>query len=244
MGESMEDYKEELQQSYKKLEESDVDSGKVETEEEAEHNMTWNRLKELKDTKESIKVKVNAMVNGGLTAYVENVRGFIPASQLSLEYVENLDEYLGKTLDVRVITADPNKNKLVLSAKAILKEAADKKKQEKIDSLMPGTVMEGTVESLQPYGAFIDLGDGISGLLHISQISEKRLKTPGEVLKEGQSVTVRILKAENGKLSLTMKAVHDSSENKDGGVQDDDKLLKSKPLTTSLGDLLKNIKLE
>ena len=244
MGESMEDYKEELQQSYKKLEESDVDSGKVETEEEAEHNMTWNRLKELKDTKESIKVKVNAMVNGGLTAYVENVRGFIPASQLSLEYVENLDEYLGKTLDVRVITADPNKNKLVLSAKAILKEVADKKKQEKIDSLTPGTVMEGTVESLQPYGAFIDLGDGISGLLHISQISEKRLKTPGEVLKEGQSVTVRILKAENGKLSLTMKAVHDSSENKDGGVQDDYKLLKSKPLTTSLGDLLKNIKLE
>ncbi len=244
MGESMEDYKEELQQSYKKLEESDVDSGKVESEEEAEHNMTWNRLKELKDTKESIKVKVNAMVNGGLTAYVENVRGFIPASQLSLEYVENLDEYLGKTLDVRVITADPNKNKLVLSAKAILKEAADKKKQEKIDSLTPGTVMEGTVESLQPYGAFIDLGDGISGLLHISQISEKRLKTPGEVLKEGQSVTVRILKAENGKLSLTMKAVHDSSENKDGGVQDDYKLPKSKPLTTSLGDLLKNIKLE
>ncbi len=246
MSETMEDYREELNESLKKLDEADVVSGKVENEEQAETTMAWARLKEMKDNKETIQVKVGGMVNGGLIAYVENMRGFIPASQLSLEYVENLDEWLGKVLDVRVITVDPARKKLVLSAKAILKEAAEKEKEAMMASL-PGTVREGTVETIQPYGAFVNIGNGMTGLLHVSQISEKRIKTPDEVLKVGQEVTVKVLKTENGKISLSMKALNDKTA--DAGksyepAEPEYKLPKTKAVTTSLGDLLKGIKLD
>ncbi len=215
--------------------------GKVEDEETAEENMSWARVKEMYKARENISVKVGGMVNGGLIAYIENIRGFIPASQISMDFVENLDEWLGKDLEVRIITCDSARKKLVLSAKAILKEKEEEKKAEKLSAITVGTVLEGKVESIQPYGAFIDLGDGISGLLHVSQISEKRIQSPGEVLKIGDTVKVKVTKSEGGKLSLSAKAVA-----MDEKVQEEKEVFKmpsSAPVTTSLGDLLKDIKL-
>ncbi|MCR5627378.1 MAG: S1 RNA-binding domain-containing protein [Lachnospiraceae bacterium] len=240
MGYAMDDFKEELNASFQKLEDGDIMSGKVEGEENAENTLAWNRLKELKDSKETINVKVGGMVNGGLIAYVEEQRGFIPASQISMEFVDNLDEYLGKNLDVRVITVDKARKQLVLSAKVILKEELEAKKEAARDGIKVGDVKEGKVESLQSYGAFIDLGDGISGLLHISQIANKRLKHPGEVLKEGDTVRVKVIKTEDNKISLSMKALEET-----GGEETEERvdIPKSAPLTTSLGDLLKGIKL-
>ncbi len=245
MSETMEDLKEELDESLKKLDEGDVMDGKVENEETAEENMAWLHVRELYEKKENIKVKIGGMVNGGLIAYIENIRGFIPASQISTEFVENLDEWLGKTMEVRIITCNSARKKLVLSAKVILREKEEQEKAEKLSSITVGTVFEGTVETIQPYGAFVDLGDGISGLLHVSQISSKRIKTPDEVLKVGDKVKVKVTKAEEGKISLSMKAVAADEEAAEAAEVEKEvyKLPKSAPVTTSLGDLLKNIKL-
>ena len=241
MAETMDDYKEELNESLKKLEEEDVMSGKVENEETAEELEAWARVRELYRNREEIKVKIGGMVNGGLIAYIDNIRGFIPASQISMDFVENLDEWLGKSLTVRVITCDSARKKLVLSAKVILKEKVEKERQEKLSAITVGSVYEGTVESIQPYGAFVDLGNGISGLLHVSQISEKRIKSPEEVIKVGDKVKVKVTKAEEGKLSLSMKAV--AADEAAAEAEEVFELPKSAPVTTSLGDLLRGIKL-
>ncbi len=100
---------------------------------------------------------------------------------------------------------------------------------------------EGKVESIQPYGAFIDLGDGLSGLVHVSQISEKRIKSPDVVLKVGDTVKVKVIAVKDGKLSLSMKALNDVAAEE---IREEKVILpKSEELTTSLGDLFKNIKL-
>ncbi len=239
--ETMDDYKEELDESLKKLEDDNVMEGKVEDEESAEENMAWAHVKELQKTKEDVKVKVGGMVNGGLIAYIDNIRGFIPASQISLDFVENLEEWLGKSLTVRVITCDSARKKLVLSAKAILREKKEEEKEMKRSGITKGMVLEGKVETIQPYGAFIDLGDGVSGLLHVSQISEKRIKTPDEVLKVGDTVKVKVIKTEDKKISLSIKAVKADEEK--GEAEETFKLPETAPITTSLGDLLKDIKL-
>ncbi|MFR6589122.1 MAG: S1 RNA-binding domain-containing protein [Gallintestinimicrobium sp.] len=143
---------------------------------EAAETLGWDRLKQYQEEKTILKIKVSESVNQGVTAYVEGIRGFIPASQLALDY-GGYDGFVGKTLEVRVITVDSDRQKLVLSAKDVLKEKEAERLNHKISMIVPGTVVEGRVESLMPYGAFVDLGDGLSGLVHISQISQKRLKS-------------------------------------------------------------------
>ncbi len=180
-------------------------------------------------------------MNAGVIAYVEGLRGFIPASKLSLSYVENLEDFLNKEIQVRVITVDPEKKKLVLSAREILREKAAEARRNKISNVEIGLVTEGKVESIQPYGAFIDLGDGLSGLVHVSQISEKRIKSPDVVLKVGDTVKVKVIAVKDGKLSLSMKALNDVAAEE---IREEKVILpKSEELTTSLGDLFKNIKL-
>ena len=152
---------------------------------EANAVLAWDVLTGYLEEKKEIAVKVSEVVNAGVVAYLEGIRGFIPASHLSLSYVENLEEYKGKTLEVRVITVDREKEKLVLSAREVLREKAREEQDHKVAMLVPGTVMEGTVESLQTYGAFVDLKDGLSGLVHISQISQRRIKKPSEMIKLG-----------------------------------------------------------
>ena len=172
---------------------------------EANQVLSWEKLKAYQAEETVLSVRITGVVNAGVIAFVEGIRAFIPASQLSLNYVENLEEWNGKTVDAVVITVDEEKNKLVLSAKVVEK----KKKQEELSSkkarLVPGTVFEGTVESIMPYGAFINLGDGLSGLVHISRICQRRIKSPSEVLKEGEKVKVKLIDVKDGKLSLSMK---------------------------------------
>ena len=155
--------------------------------------------------------------------------------------MENLEDFLNKEIQVRVITVDPEKKKLVLSAREILREKAAEARRNKISNVEIGLVTEGKVESIQPYGAFIDLGDGLSGLVHVSQISEKRIKSPDVVLKVGDTVKVKVIAVKDGKLSLSMKALNDVAAEE---IREEKVVLpKSEELTTSLGDLFKNIKL-
>ena len=207
----------------------------------AADEMAWKKVAEYLENETVLDVKVGGVVNAGVIAYVEGLRGFIPASKLSLSYVENLEEFLNKELQVRVITVDPEKKKLVLSAREILREKAAEARRAKISNVEVGLVTEGKVESIQPYGAFIDLGDGLSGLVHVSQISEKRIKTPDAVLKVGDTVKVKVIAIKEGKLSLSMKALNDVAAEE---IREEKVILpKTEELTTSLGDSFKNIKL-
>ena len=203
--------------------------------------LAWKKAAEYLENETVLDVKIGGVVNAGVIAYVEGLRGFIPASKLSLSYVENLEDFLNKEIQVRVITVDPEKKKLVLSAREILREKAAEARRNKISNVEIGLVTEGKVESIQPYGAFIDLGDGLSGLLHVSQISEKRIKSPDVVLKVGDTVKVKVIAVKDGKLSLSMKALNDVAAEE---IREEKVILpKSEELTTSLGDLFKNIKL-
>ena len=209
---------------------------------EATDVLAWDRLKEMKASGEVIDVVVKGVVNSGVVAYVEGIRGFIPASKLALSYVEDTNDYLNKHLQVQVIDVDEDSKKLILSAKELLREKAEEERKNKISNIQPGFVTEGKVESLQPYGAFVDLGNGLSGLVHISQICEKRIKKPSEVLTVGDTVKVKVISVKDGKLSLSIKEASDlmakdveeeTFEIPDSGEQ----------ATTSLGSLFANIKL-
>ena len=210
---------------------------------EANEVLAWDVLTGYLEEKKAVTVKVNEVVNAGVVAYLEGIRGFIPASHLALSYVENLDEYKGKMLEVRVITVDQEKEKLVMSATEILREKEKEAHDHKVAMIVPGTVMEGTVESLQPYGAFVDLKDGLSGLVHISQISQRRIKKPSEVLKVGDKVKVKILNTNDGKISLSMKALEEMQVDEVEKV-DVKQYGNSESLGTSLGDLFAKLNIK
>ena len=204
---------------------------------EANAVLAWDVLESYRDEKKELEVKVSQVVNAGVVAYVEGIRGFIPASQLALSYVEDLEEYQGKKLTVRVMTVDRDKEKLVLSAKEILLEQEKEAHDHKVAMLVPGTILEGIVESLQPYGAFVDIKEGLTGLIHISQISQRRIKKPSEVLKVGDKVKVKVLNTNDGKISLSIKAVEEDQEAQELDEVDTAKLDSGESVGTSLGDL-------
>ena len=205
---------------------------------EASAVLAWDKLKEWMLSQENVTVKVTGITKGGVVAYLEGIRGFIPASRLSLEYVEEdqLESFVNQSLEVRVIAVEEEKKRLIMSAREILKEAADAERSKKISNVEVGLVTEGVVESLMPYGAFVNLGNGLSGLLHISQICQNRIKHPGVVLKEGQNVKVKIIAIKDGKLSLSMKALEDvaAKEIEEETIE----IPKAEEVTTSLGSLL------
>jgi len=203
--------------------------------------LAWDKLLQLKEAQTVLDVVVKGIVNAGVVAYVEGIRGFIPASKLSLNYVEDLNDFLNKPIQVQVLDIVPHDNKLILSARELLRAKADDERRQKISNVEVGLVTEGTVESIQPYGAFVNLGNGLSGLVHISQICEKRIKTPAEVIAVGDKVKVKVTAVKDGKLSLSMKALSDvtATEISEEVV----KLPDAEEVTTSLGDLFKNIKL-
>ena len=168
-AQTMESFETEINESLKNFKETDGDS-------------VWGLLEYYMEENKVLPVTVDGVVKGGLIAYVDGVRGFIPGSQLDMKYVEDLNSWLKKNIEVKIIELDFEKERLVLSRRAILVEKAAEEKKARINAITAGSVLEGKVETLKPYGAFIDLGDGISGLVHISQISQKRIKTPGEIL--------------------------------------------------------------
>ena len=209
---------------------------------EATDVLAWDKLKELKASGEVLDVVVKGVVNGGAVAYVEGVRGFIPASKLALNYVEDTNEYLNRHIQVQVIDVNKEDKKLILSAKEILREKAEEERKNKISNIQPGFVTEGIVESLQPYGAFVDLGNGVSGLVHISQICEKRIRKTSEVLTVGDKVKVKVTAVKDGKLSLSIKEATDMMAKE----VEEEKIeipQSGEEATTSLGSLFANIKL-
>ena len=199
----------------------------------------WNLVADYMEKGTVLSLKVEGVVNGGVIVMVEGLRGFVPASQLSLSYVENLEDYLLQDIEVQVIEADQANNRLVLSARDLLKAKQKAEKDSLLASVKVDSVLTGTVESLQNYGAFVRLENGLSGLIHISQISDKRIKAASDVLTVGQSVDVKVIGINNGKISLSMKALIEPEE----VVVEKVEIPKAEEIGTSLGDLFKNIKL-
>ena len=211
----------------------------------ASSERAWDRLTSLLSSKEPVTVKISAVTKSGVTTTLEGVRAFIPASKLSLGFVseDDLKDWVGKSVDVRVITAQKDGKKLVLSAKELLREQEAAQRKEAAALVKVGLVTEGTVETLKDYGAFINLGKGVTGLLHVSQISQKRIKTPSEVLKEGEKVKVKVIKVADGRISLSMKVLEDAAPAEEKEEKISFKLPKSEAIGTGLGDLLKGLKL-
>lgn len=201
----------------------------------------WNIVNDYLENGTVLHVTVEGVVNGGVIAMVEGIRGFIPASRLSLSYIEDLETYLLKEIDVKVIEADQANNRLILSAREILRAQEKKAKEDLLASVKIGSVLKGKVESLQSYGAFVRLENGLSGLVHISQISTQRIKTPDQVLKVDDEVDVKVIGIKEGKISLSMKALMEEKVEE----EPEEKVVipKAENIGTSLGDLFKNIKL-
>ncbi|MDO4869659.1 MAG: bifunctional 4-hydroxy-3-methylbut-2-enyl diphosphate reductase/30S ribosomal protein S1 [Bacillota bacterium] len=184
----------------------DVDGGILLSKKKLEISANWNEIVKALEDKTNLEVKVTRTVNGGVIAEYKEVSGFIPLSQLSDHYVENAEEFVGQTMEVKVSRVDQRRNRAVFSHKMFLAEEKEKLIAEIWEKLNEGDVVEGTVMRFTDYGAFVDIG-GIDGLLHISEISWGKLKHPQEVLSIGQKINVKVLSmnAEKGKISLGLK---------------------------------------
>lgn len=210
---------------------------------DARENEAWDKMEAALTDRTIFTVKVLTSVNGGVVAFLEEIRGFIPASQLALEYVEDVDSFVGETLEVVVITADRGKNRLVLSAKEVAKEKAAKEHEKKLNALQKGFVTEGVIERIESYGCFVNIGGGLTGLVHISQICNKFIKSPNEVVKLGQKVKVKVLDVADGKIRLSMKEAEDIAPE----VETEEEVsmeYHDEEATTSLAGLLSGIKLD
>ena len=220
---------------------NDGEGNMVLSKKEANAVLAWDILKKMMVERTVVKVKISEVVNAGAVAYLEGIRGFIPASRLSAEFVEDLKEWVGKTIEVTVITADEEERRLVLSGREPAREKKQAETNRKIEKCEVGAVMNGTVETIKPYGAFVALENGLTGLLHISQISTQRIKHPGAVLKEGQEVRVKILSTADNKISLSMKVLAEEAAEAESHSTYDYK--EEGQASTGLAALLKNIKL-
>ncbi|MGF9937832.1 30S ribosomal protein S1 [Bacillus anthracis] len=185
-----------------KLEENDL----VLSKRAVDAEKAWVELQEKFNSGHVFDVTVKDIVNGGLVVDL-GVRGFIPASLVEVHYVEDFTDYKGKTLAVKIVELDREKNRVILSHKAVVELELDSKKKEAISSLKEGDVVEGTVQRLTDFGAFVNVG-GVDGLVHISQISHERVEQPSEVLEQGQKVKVKVLSvdADTQRISLSIKA--------------------------------------
>ena len=210
---------------------------------EAKEEEGWTKMVQALEEHTIFTVKVLTSVNAGVVAFLEGIRGFIPASQLALEYVEDVDTFVGKTLEVVVITADTERKKLVLSAKEVAKERAAREHEKKLNALQKGFITEGVIDRIEPYGCFVNIGDGLTGLVHISQICNKFIKSPNEVVKLGQTVKVKVLDVDEGKIRLSMKEAEDIApeleEKEEVSMEYHDE-----EATTSLAGLLAGIKID
>lgn len=211
----------------------------------ADDILAWDKLETAKNDGVIEKVKVAEAVKGGVVTFLYGIRAFIPASQLALQYVEDPATFVGKELEVVITEVDREKKKLILSARNVLREKAAEDKKSRIGRLQKGIITTGTVEKITDFGAFVNIGEDLSGLVHISQISFKRIKSVKEVLKEGDTVTVKVMDVKDGKISLSIKAALEKEEEAVEDAVDDvaEEYSDGEGPTTSLGALLKGLKL-
>ncbi|MYL47501.1 30S ribosomal protein S1 [Virgibacillus halodenitrificans] len=170
-----------------------------------EADKAWEELERKYDNKEKFETEVKEVVKGGLVVDV-GVRGFIPASLVETYFVEDFSDYLNKTLEVKVADLDREQNRVILSHRAIAEEEKEEKKNEILNNLEEGQVLEGTVQRITSFGVFVDLG-GVDGLVHISQLAHEHVDNASDVVSEGDKISVEVLSVDrdNERISLSHK---------------------------------------
>ncbi|AZU63164.1 30S ribosomal protein S1 [Neobacillus mesonae] len=165
----------------------------------------WESLEQKFQSGEVVETEVKDVVKGGLVVDL-GVRGFVPASLVETYFVEDFSDYKGRNLTFKIVELDKDKNRLILSHRAVVEEEKGKQKQSRLGALEPGQVIDGTVQRITDFGAFVDIG-GIDGLVHISQLSHEHVDKPSDVVQEGQKVQVKILSVDrdNERISLSIK---------------------------------------
>lgn len=173
---------------------------------QVDSEQAWDDMQKHFEAQDVFEVTVADVVKGGVVADV-GVRAFIPASMVERHFVEDFSEYKGRTLRVKVKEIDRENNKLILSQKDVLEAEFEANKVRVMEGLTEGQELEGTVQRLTQFGAFVDVG-GVDGLVHVSELAWSHVEKPSDVVSEGQKVKVKVLKVDpaNGKISLSMKA--------------------------------------
>ena len=173
---------------------------------QADVQRAWNRIAQAFNENEVVSDTLNERVKGGMSVEVDGLRGFLPASQIELRAVPDLDDYIGKTLDMRVVKFNRRRDNIVLSRRILLEEAQDVKKTALLERIETGKLIKGIVKSIAPFGVFVDL-DGIDGLLHRSDMSWGKVNHPSEMLAIGDEVETLVIDVdqENERISLGLK---------------------------------------
>ncbi len=188
------------------LTKEDKDGRLILSKKRAQYERAWGDIEKIKEAEGVVRGPVIEVVKGGLILDI-GLRGFLPASLVELRRVRDLQPYVGRTLEAKIIELDKNRNNVVLSRRAWLEETQREQREEFLENLKPGEVRKGVVSSVVNFGAFVDLG-GMDGLIHVSELSWKHVDHPGSVVQVGDEVTVQVLDVDldRERISLSLKA--------------------------------------
>src|SRR5436190_635369 len=190
------------------LTKEDQDGRLILSKKRARFEKAWRRIEAAADSGEPVEGQVIEVVKGGLIIDL-GVRGFLPASLVDIRRVPHLDDYLGQKIECKVIELNRSRNNVVLSRRAVLEEERKEVRQQILDRLQPGLVVEGQITNIVDFGAFVEVLDGVEGLVHISELAPHHIENPREIVEQGDQVKVRILEidSERRRLSLSIKRV-------------------------------------
>src|SRR4051795_1888035 len=188
------------------LQKEDKEGRLVLSKKRAQYERAWGTIEKLKESDGVVTGPVIEVVKGGLILDI-GLRGFLPASLVELRRVRDLQPYVGRTLEAKIIELDKNRNNVVLSRRAWLEETQKEQREEFLEHLKPGEVRKGVVSSVVNFGAFVDLG-GMDGLVHVSELSWKHVDHPGSVVAVGDEIEVEVLEVDMSRerISLSLKA--------------------------------------
>ncbi|TML11995.1 MAG: 30S ribosomal protein S1 [Actinobacteria bacterium] len=188
------------------LQKEDKDGRLVLSKKRAQYERAWGKIESVKEADGIVKGMVIEVVKGGLIVDI-GLRGFLPASLVELRRVRDLQPYVGREVEAKIIELDKNRNNVVLSRRAFLEETQKDQREQFLDNLRPGEVRRGVVSSVVNFGAFVDLG-GMDGLIHVSELSWKHVDHPNQVVQVGDEVTVQVLEVDldRERISLSLKA--------------------------------------
>jgi small subunit ribosomal protein S1 len=188
------------------LQKEDKDGRLILSKKRAQYERAWGKIEQIKEEEGVVSGPVIEVVKGGLILDI-GLRGFLPASLVDLRRVRDLQPYVGRTIECKIIELDKNRNNVVLSRRAYLEETQREQRDEFLANLKPGEVRQGVVSSVVNFGAFVDLG-GMDGLVHVSELSWKHVDHPSSVVQVGDEVTVQVLDVDlsRERISLSLKA--------------------------------------
>src|SRR5688500_17987281 len=184
------------------LTKEDQDGRLILSKKRARFERAWRRIEQAADSGIPVEGQVIEVVKGGLIIDL-GVRGFLPASLVDIRRVQNLDEFMGQAIECRVIELNRSRNNVVLSRRAVLEEERKEQRQQILDRLQPGQVVEGAISNIVDFGAFVDL-DGIDGLIHISELSWSHVNHPSEILNIGDTVPVKVLDIDRDRQRISL----------------------------------------